>query len=105
MCLDTKKYFVCRANLESVAEKYVTGKKKSSIINPLSTFGSFGCSSFVIRFIITLEKKHFSVNYFLYHQENLHLSELSGWEEDFDKFLNITIAENDEVSGLHTVEK
>ena len=50
-------------------------------------------------------KKHFFENYFLYHQENLHLSKLSGWEEDFDKFLNITIGENDEVSGLHTVEK
>jgi len=33
------------------------------------------------------------------------LSELSRWEEDNEKFLNIGIGENDEVSGLHTVEK
>ncbi len=38
---------------------------------------------------LVILKKHFSVNYFLYHQENLHLSELSGWDEDFDNFLNI----------------
>ncbi len=58
------------------------------------------------RYIQTaLLKKHFSVNYFLYHQENLHLSKLSGCEEDKEKFLNIGISENDEVSGLRTVEK
>jgi len=51
--------------LESVAERYVTGKKKSSIIKPLSTFGSFGCSSFVIRFIITSEKNIFGKLFFI----------------------------------------
>jgi len=28
---------------------------------------------------LVILKKHFSVNYFLYHQENLHLSKISGW--------------------------